>query len=548
MQATLRTVLKLQTRQNFRRFQHSYDYDLIVIGGGSGGLATAQEAARLTEKNPKKIAVLDFVKPTPSGSTWGLGGTCVNVGCIPKKLMHQASIVGKTVEDSESYGWNIAQAGPHDWKKLVENVQNHVKSLNFGYRTALRSSRVDYLNMHGRFTDEHTIEAVDRLNNARLITSDKFLIAVGGRPKMLDIPGKEYCITSDDIFNLRKPPGKTLVIGASYVALECAGFLHGLGSDTTVMSRSIFLRGFDQQMAQLVVDHMQGEGVRFIRDSTPIAVEKLEHAKENAFRVTHKHTNGRVTSEDYNTVLMAVGRQAQTSSIGLDSAGVKFNIDTDGKIPVVEESTNVPHIYALGDVITGNTELTPVAIRAGRLLARRLFGGKTEMMDYTTVPTTVFTPLEYSACGMTEEEATNVLGRDNIEVYHTYFTPLEWTLPHRNSDQCYMKCIVGRDDKIVGLHILGPNSGEIMQGFAVAMKAGATMEHLRGTVSIHPTVAEGDECPWWRTEGRAEGWIHVRRDAEVSGRPWAALRDRDDTRGIAVDDVMHRNLSRRCMH
>jgi thioredoxin reductase (NADPH) len=462
-----------------------------VIGGGSGGLACSKRAA----SHGKKVAVCDFVKPSPPGTTWGLGGTCVNVGCIPKKLMHAAALHGEGMADAASFGWEVPQR-KHNWEVMVENVQAHVKSLNFGYRSDLMSNSVKYYNAYATFLDPHTLLAVDKKGKETKITADTVVIATGGRPRYPDIPGAmEHCITSDDVFSMKMPPGRTLVIGASYVALECAGFINGLGFDTTVMMRSIPLRGFDQQMAGICKAYMQEHGVKFVDGAVPTAVEKLP---SGAKKVSWKHSDGTEASAEFDTVLLGIGRDVCTSGIGLDKAGVVLS--KSGKIPVVDEQTNVPHIFAIGDVIDGEalnppsatTELTPVAIQAGKLLADRLYGGKTAKMDYTNVPTTVFTPLEYGAIGLPEEEAIKVYGEDNIEVYHSYFKPLEWTLPHRGDNSCYAKIICNKldNERVVGFHICGPNAGEVTQGFAVAMKCGATKADFDNTIGIHPTVAE----------------------------------------------------------
>jgi len=464
---------------------NSYDYDLVVIGGGSGGLALAQEAAKISTK---KIAVLDFVKPTPQGTSWGLGGTCVNVGCIPKKLMHQASLLGESLKDSRHYGWETPENIAHNWQKMVDAVQDHIGSLNWGYRTSLREKKVEYINAYGVFVDPHTLELTFKNGKKQNITAQYIVVAVGGRPSYLDIPGaKEYCLSSDDLFSLATPPGKSLVVGASYVALECAGFLTGLGYDTSVMARSIFLRGFDQDMATRVTDYMQEHGTKFIRPAVPVKVEKIE----GKLKVTWKNESNIESAEFFDTVLLAVGRKADTAVLNLEKAGVIYDKVT-GKIPVVDEQTNVPNIFAIGDVITGNLELTPVAIKAGRLLARRLFTGAKNVMDYKTIPTTVFTPLEYSSVGLTEENAIATYGEENIEIYHVYYQPLEWVLAERENNACYAKVICNKKDneRILGIHVLGPSTGEVIQGFALALKCGATKEVLDSTVGIHPTTAE----------------------------------------------------------
>ena len=477
-------------------------YDLIVIGGGSGGLACAKKASKLLGQSDAgpKVAVCDFVKPSPPGTTWGLGGTCVNVGCIPKKLMHQASLLGEGMHDAKSYGWEVAEQTKHNWETMVTNVQMHIKSLNFGSRSDLMTEGVKYYNAYATFTDANTVTAVDKKGKTHTLTADKFVVATGGRPRYPDIPGaKEHCITSDDVFAMKTPPGKTLVVGASYVALECAGFINGVGFDTTVMMRSIPLRGFDQQMAGHIKTYMEETAkIKFLEGAVPTAVELTDGGRK---KVTWQLKDGTTASDEYDTVLLAIGRNVCTDAIGLDAAGVKVN-PRSGKVPVSStEQTNVPHIYALGDIIDGEaldppsalTELTPVAIQAGRLLASRLFvDGFEGKMDYGLVPTTVYTPIEYGSCGLAEEDAIAKLGEKNVEVYHSYFKPLEWTVPHRGDNACYAKiiCDLTDSERVLGLHVCGPNAGEMTQGFAVAMRCGATKADFTNTVGIHPTTAE----------------------------------------------------------
>ncbi|KAG8234723.1 hypothetical protein J437_LFUL014831, partial [Ladona fulva] len=342
------------------------DYDLVVIGGGSGGLAAAKEAAGFN----RKVAVCDFVKPTPKGTKWGLGGTCVNVGCIPKKLMHKSAIIGADIHDAAHFGWAVPEKVNHNWEVLTEEVKRHIKSLNFGYRTELMKKKVKYFNAFANFVDDHTLTLTDNANRTSTVTANNFIIAVGGRPSYPDIPGaKEYGITSDDVFYLPYCPGKTLVVGGSYVALECAGFLSGFGLDVTVLVRSILLRGFDQQMAEMIGSQMEGHGVKFIKKAVPLSVTQVKEGHPGELNVSMKHDDGRITEETFNTVLFAVGRKACTSEIGLDTVGVQVN-ENNGKIFVKEnEQTSVRNIYAIGDVIDGKPELTPVAIQAGKLLA-----------------------------------------------------------------------------------------------------------------------------------------------------------------------------------
>ncbi|XP_049721144.1 thioredoxin reductase 2, mitochondrial isoform X2 [Elephas maximus indicus] len=395
------------------------NYDLLVIGGGSGGLACAKEAAQWG----RKVAVVDYVEPSPRGTRWGLGGTCVNVGCIPKKLMHQAALLGGQIRDAHHYGWEVTHPVPHNWRKMAEVVQNHVKSLNWGHRVQLQDRKVEYFNIKASFVNKHTVCGVTKGGKETLLSADHIVIATGGRPKYpLHVEGAlEYGITSDDIFWLKESPGKTLVVGASYVALECAGFLSGLGLDTTVMMRSIPLRGFDQQMASLVAEHMESHGTQFLRGCTPLQVRRLP---DGCLQVTWEdRVSGREDMGTFDTVLWAIGRVPETRSLNLEKAGVKTNPDNEKIVVDAQEATSVPHIYAIGDVAEGRPELTPTAIMAGKLLAQRLFGQSSDLMEYDNVPTTVFTPLEYGCVGLSEEEAVARHGQEHIEVWEA-FTPL----------------------------------------------------------------------------------------------------------------------------
>ncbi|KAM9742927.1 thioredoxin reductase 2, tandem duplicate 2 [Menidia menidia] len=471
-----------------RNLTGKFDYDLLVVGGGSGGLACSKEAAQLGQK----VAVLDYVEPSAKGTKWGLGGTCVNVGCIPKKLMHQAALLGSAVKDAQKYGWQISGTVCHDWPSMAEAVQNHVRSLNWGHRVQLQDKKVKYLNLKGSLVDEHTVRGVTKAGKETILTAKNIVIATGGRPKYpTNVPGAvEHGITSDDLFWLRKSPGKTLVAGASYVALECAGFLTGIGLDATVMVRSMALRGFDRQMAGLVTDYMESYGTRFAWNSIPKRVDRLS---SGGLQVTWTLAeSGEELKDTYDSVLWAVGRAPETKALGLDRLGVELN-EESGKIIVgADESTSVPNIFAFGDIGEGRPELTPTAIKAGKLLAHRLAGRSTELMNYDNVATTVFTPLEYACVGLSEEEAEQRHGKDGIEVYHAFYKPLEFTVAERDAGQCYIKvvCERGGDQKILGLHFTGPNAGEVTQGFAMGLQCGATYSHLLQTVGIHPTCAE----------------------------------------------------------
>lgn len=498
--------------------QGQKSYDLIVIGGGSGGLACAKEA----QACGMKVAVLDAVSPSPRGSRWGLGGTCVNVGCIPKKLFHQAALLGEALKNAPLYGWQLpgqVSTGQdsaaksrlnHDWATLRNAVQAHVRSLNWGHRVQLNKKKVDYYNAHGRFLEHQKIVAQTPDGKEEILVANKFVIAVGGRPIIpKDIHGlSDHAITSDDIFSLENSPGKTLVIGASYVALECAGFLNGLGYDTSVMVRSICLRGFDQQMAKLVTDHMTLEGTKFLWKCLPKEVTKLPNGK---LKVKWCSSDGKIQEDIFDTILVAVGRQAETSRLNLDA--VKVNVNPKNKKIVVDknEQSSVSNVYAIGDVIDGKPELTPVAIHAGKLLARRLAGVSSEYMDYNSVPTTVFTPLEYGCVGISEEHAIETVGKENIDVLHAFYKPLEYTVAQRDASHCYIKAIVklSEPQTVLGLHMTGPHAGEVIQGFAAAFKCGMTRQTLEQTIGIHPTVAE-EVVKLWITKRSGE-------DPQVTG-------------------------------
>lgn len=344
------------------RPDHPHEYDLVVIGGGSGGMAAAKEAAALGAR----VACLDFVKPSPHGSTWGLGGTCVNVGCIPKKLFHIGSLLRESIhDDSTAYGIEVGGnddtssskasgideykelEAPHTrvaWGVLRSNIQNYIRSLNFKYRVRLREKNVTYLNQLATFVDPHTIQAVDKKGKVSTLTSSRFLVAVGGRPAPLDCEGGDLAISSDDIFSLDKPPGKTLCVGASYISLECAGFIAGMGYPVTVAVRSILLRGFDRECSDRIDQYMGSrEGIEFKRQVTPTKLVKTEDG-----RIHVTFSDG---SEDtFDTVLVAIGRFADTDKLGLDKVGVKTN-PKNRKIVGVFEQSSVSNIYAVGDVL-----------------------------------------------------------------------------------------------------------------------------------------------------------------------------------------------------
>jgi thioredoxin reductase (NADPH) len=443
--------------------------------------------------------VADYVDPSWAGSTWGLGGTCLNVGCIPKKLFHTAAIHREQHVLAAALGWDTKAT--HNWETMVENVNMYIKKQVWGHKTDLRSKKVTYLNSIAVFGEKtadglFSIELYKGLPTkggefVEKVTTKKVLLATGGRPNDGGYKGANLTISSDDIFHKKTAPGKTLVVGASYIALECAGFINGLGFDTSVMIRSIPLRGFDQDIAERIKDFMADQGTNFVEKSVPT---EFYEAAGGRIGVKAEGPSGAFDAGLFDTVLLAIGRTGCATHLRTDKVGLEVNKKKDKIIVDDSDATNVSGIYAIGDVAEGRPELTPVAIQAGKMLAHRLYGDSKALMDYKLVCTTVFTPIEYGCCGISEDEALKD-GPHNNTIYYCLYTPLEWrpaAAEEENlANRCVMKVIVdSASDKVVGMHILGPNAGEILQGFGVAMQLGMTKPQLDNCVGIHPSSAE----------------------------------------------------------
>ncbi|XP_037820046.1 thioredoxin reductase 1, mitochondrial [Lucilia sericata] len=464
-----------------------FDFDIIVIGGGSGGLACAKEANELGAK----VLCIDYVKSTPKNTSWGIGGTCVNVGCIPKKLMHEAALLGEAIHDATSYGWKITNEEDItlNWNNLVTEVQNQIKSTNWIIRVELRTKNIKYLNGTASFIDNHTIQVKMKDGSQVKHTGHYIVIAVGLRPVYPNIPGaREYGITSDDLFSWPKPPGKTLIVGAGYISMECAGFLRLFGFDVTVMVRDKILRNFDRQMVNIITDSLKERGIKFLMPYKPLKVEQLETG-----RLLVKYENVKLHKKEtdtFDTVIWATGRKGELEDLNIEAV----NLKTDDNLLVVneEECTNVENIYAVGDITKGRPQLTPVAVMAGRLLAQRLFSHSSQKLNYENVASTLFTPLEYAFVGMSEETAIQKFGEENIEIYHNHYNPLEFSLPEKVVEFCYIKIIAQREGQqlILGIHYVGPNAGNVMQGFSVAFNCGLNTEILFNTVGVNVTNAQ----------------------------------------------------------
>jgi glutathione reductase (NADPH) len=442
----------------------SYDFDLFVIGGGSGGIATARRAAEYGAK----VGVAEYDR---------LGGTCVNRGCIPKKLMVYASHFPELFTDAEGYGWSAVKS-QLDWPKMILAVNNEVTRLNGIYQTMLDKSKVEFLHDRAKFIDHHTLQVGDRT-----VTADKILIAVGGLPFRPELPGIEYAMVSDDVFNLPTQPQKIVILGAGYIGCEFAAIMNGLGTEVTQIIRSdLILRGFDRDVRSAIQDGMIHHGVNIINNAQDLSISKTD----NGVSVSVTTPDGKSTIYADVVSLAALGRNPNTANLGLENVDVKTH---NGAILVDANSqTNVENIYSVGDC-TGNIELTPVAINEGRAFADTMFGNKPRIMNYADVPTAVFTTPEAATVGLTEEEAREMYG-DDIKIYRSNFRPMYYVLPNKQ-ERTLMKLVVNaKNDRVLGAHMVGEHAAEIIQGVAIAVKMGATKADFDATVGIHPSSAE----------------------------------------------------------
>ncbi|MGF1742577.1 glutathione-disulfide reductase [Vibrio profundum] len=441
-------------------------FDYICIGGGSGGIASANRAAM----HGAKVALIE---------AQDLGGTCVNVGCVPKKVMwHGAQVAEALNLYAEDYGFDVDVKG-FNWSKLVENRQAYIGRIHQSYDRVLGNNQVNVIKGFARFVDAKTVEV-----NGEHYSADHILIAVGGRPTIPAIPGAEYGIDSNGFFDLNERPNRVAVIGAGYIAVEIAGVMHALGSDTHLFVRKESpLRSFDPTIVDTLTEVMAAEGPALHTHSVPQRVEK-----EDDGSLTLHLENGQ--SHNVDCLVWAIGRHPATDTINLDVTGVETN--QRGYIKVDEyQQTNVAGIYCVGDIMEGGIELTPVAVKAGRLLSERLFNNKTNAkMDYDLVPTVVFSHPPIGTIGLTEPEAIAQYGEDQVKVYTSGFAAM-YTAVTKHRQPCKMKLVcVGEEEKVIGLHGIGFTVDEMIQGFAVAMKMGATKADFDAVVAIHPTGSE----------------------------------------------------------
>jgi len=437
------------------------EFDLFVIGAGSGGV----RAARFSAARGARVAVAEDRY---------LGGTCVNVGCVPKKLFVYASHFRDEMEDATSgFGWTLGSSS-FDWPTLRDNKTREIERLNRFHEELLRDAGVQHVEGRATIVDPHTVEV-----EGKRYSAENILVATGGWPTVPEIPGAELAVTSNEIFYLDELPRKAIIVGGGYIAVEFACIFHGLGVDVTELYRGpLFLRGFDGDVREHLAEQIRGRGIDLRFDTNVTAIEKTD----SGIRATL--TDG--SKLDGDLILFATGRHPNTADLGLEEAGVEFG--KAGAVAVDEYSrTNVPSIWAIGDV-TNRINLTPVALHEGVCLSETLFNDNPRSPDHEYVPAAVFSQPPVGTVGLTEEEAAEKF--EAIDVYRSSFRALKHTLTN-GKERTMMKLIVDRaSDRVVGLHMVGPEAGEIIQGFAVAIKAGATKADFDATIGIHPTTAE----------------------------------------------------------
>jgi len=438
-------------------------FELVVIGGGSGGLATAQRAAEYGAR----VAVVEVGR---------LGGTCVNVGCVPKKIMWNAASAAHAMHDAAGYGFK-ASSPDHDWAALKSRRDAYVTRLNGIYEKNLANKNIEYIAGHGVLEGSNQVRVGDRL-----LSAERILIAVGGEPIVPDLPGAEHGITSDGFFELAALPGRVAMIGSGYISVELAGMLRALGAEVDLFVRfDNVLRDFDQTLQKSAGDALRTDGIKMHLHAIPAGIDSADSG------LTLITEDGNRFGP-FDSLIWAIGRRPLTQALELATAGVEIN--AAGFIPTDDfQQTKISSIFAVGDV-TGRAALTPVAIAAGRRLADRLYGDMPDRrLDYDNIATVVFTHPPIGTCGLTEREAREKFG-DEVAVYKSEFVPMINSFTEHRTKASMKLVTVGDEQRVVGIHLFGPGSDEMLQGFAVAMRMGATKKDFDDTVAIHPTSAE----------------------------------------------------------
>ncbi|WP_196139082.1 glutathione-disulfide reductase [Aliikangiella sp. G2MR2-5] len=444
--------------------RQQFDFDYLAIGGGSGGIASANRAAMYG----KKCAIVEAK---------ALGGTCVNVGCVPKKVMWFAGQIADAFKLAPDYGFDV-EMPVLDWQTLIDNREAYIKRIHQSYDRVLGNNQVEVISGYATLLDNNTVKVGDKT-----YTAEHILIATGGQPMIPEIPGKEHILDSDGFFALESKPEKVVVVGAGYIAVEIAGVLNALGSETHLVVRKEHpLREFDEIIHSTLTEQLQAEGIKLHNHTQITEINKNENG---SLRLS---TQGKELP-DVDAVIYAIGRSPATQGLGLENVGIE--LDSGGYIVTDEyQNTSVAGIYAVGDN-TGRAQLTPVAVAAGRRLSERLFNNKPdEKLDYSNIPTVVFSHPAIGTIGLTEAQAVEKFGEPQVKVYTSSFTAMYTAITqHRQPTKMKLVC-VGDDEKVVGVHIIGLGADEMLQGFAVAVKMGATKADFDNTVAIHPTSAE----------------------------------------------------------
>ncbi|KAJ6258429.1 hypothetical protein Dda_6469 [Drechslerella dactyloides] len=457
------------------------EYDFLVIGGGSGGLGAARRAA---SKYGQKVAIVE-----KSGR---LGGTCVNVGCVPKKICWNAATIAETLHDAAGYGFKIEQKEPFDWTGFKHKRDAYIKRLNGIYERNLDKDSVEYISAHASLVSntEVVLKSIDGSEESKTVRAKKILIATGGYPIVpTQIPGAELGITSDGFFDLETLPKKVALVGAGYIAVELAGIFNALGSETHLFIRGeTFLRKFDPMIQEVLTNHYSKLGIHIHKNSK--AFKNIEKTGSGSLKLRGE---GDEAELEVDALLWAIGRAPQVEGLGLDKIGIAT--DEHGMVQVDEyQNTNLENIYALGDVLKVSNKVDHlVAIAAGRRLAERLFGPQefsTRKLVYENIPSVVFAHPEVGAIGLTEPQAREQYGDANIKIYKSSFVAMYYAMLENKGPTSYKLICVGPEERVVGLHILGLGSAEMLQGFGVAIKMGATKADFDNCVAIHPTSAE----------------------------------------------------------